>query len=365
MRIEDYALIGDCHSAALVGRDGSIDWLCWPRFDSAACFAALLGDERNGRWKISPCDEILSVKRSYRADTLVLETVFETAQGEVALVDFMPTRDRYCNLVRLVVGRRGRVAMDMQLVLRFDYGASVPWVTRLPDGKGMRAVAGPDMAVLRADVPMRGEGLTTVSHFEVGTGETVSFVLTHSPSHLEPSKPVDPQYALRDTEAFWKKWASQCTAKGEWAEAVRRSAITLKALTYEPTGGVLAAPTTSLPERLGGVRNWDYRFCWLRDASITLLAMIEADYNDEAQRWRDWFLRAIAGDAEDIQIMYAVAGERRLPEFELDHLPGYEGSRPVRIGNAASRQRQLDVYGELIDALFQARSHGLPASDEW
>jgi GH15 family glucan-1,4-alpha-glucosidase len=363
LKIEDYALIGDCHSAALVGRDGSIDWLCWPRFDSAACFAALLGDEKNGRWKISPARAIRSVRRAYRADTLVLETVFETADGEVALIDFMPMRDRYCNLVRIVKGLRGRVAMEMQMILRFDYGASVPWVTRLSDEKGMRAVAGPDMVVLRADVPMRGEALTTVSRFEVGAGETISFALTHSPSHLKPPAPIDPQRALSETEAFWKKWAGQCKAKGEWAEAVRRSAITLKALTYEPTGGVLAAPTTSLPEQLGGVRNWDYRFCWLRDATFMLLGAMGAGYYGEAEAWREWLLRAVAGAPDQMQIMYGIAGERRLTELEIPWLAGYEGSAPVRIGNAAAGQLQLDVYGEVMDVLYQACKGGLDSSD--
>jgi GH15 family glucan-1,4-alpha-glucosidase len=363
LRIEDYALIGDRHSAALVGRDGSIDWLCWPRFDSAACFAALLGDERNGRWKISPAKEAISTKRAYRRDTLVLETTFGTAEGEVALVDFMPVRDRHCSLIRLVVGKRGRVPMHMQMILRFDYGASVPWVTRLPDGTGMRAVAGPDMAVLRAGAPLKGEDLTTVSRFEVAAGETVAFVLTHSPSHLEPPAATDPRRALHDTEAFWKKWAGQCKAKGEWAEAVRRSTITLKALTYEPTGGVLAAPTTSLPEQLGGVRNWDYRFCWLRDATFMLLGAMSAGYYSEAESWREWLLRAVAGAPEQIQIMYGIAGERRLPELEIPWLCGYENSAPVRVGNAAAGQLQLDVYGEVMDVLYQACKGGFAGSD--
>jgi GH15 family glucan-1,4-alpha-glucosidase len=364
LRIEDYALIGDCHSAALVGRDGSIDWLCWPRFDSAACFAALLGEPKHGRWRISPAKEIVGVTRRYRDDSLVLETTFETAQGAVTLVDFMPVHDRQCDLVRLVIGRRGRVTMDMELILRFDYGASVPWVSRLADGKGLRAVAGPDMAVLRTEVPLEGKDLTTVAHFEVGESETVAFVLTHSSSHLEIPPAIDARAALRDTEAFWKKWSERCSVGGEWAEPVRRSLITLKALTYAPTGGIVAAPTTSLPEKLGGVRNWDYRFCWLRDATLTLLALMNGGYYDEAASWREWLVRAVAGSPEQIQIMYGIAGERRLPEWEIAWLPGYEGAAPVRVGNAASNQLQLDTYGEVMDVLYQGCKGGLAGSDE-
>ena len=367
MRIEDYALIGDCHSAALVGRDGSIDWLCWPRFDSPACFAALLGEERNGRWKIAPVGEIRSAKRAYREDTLVLETGFETAQGAVALIDFMPVRGQHCNLVRIVKGLRGRVPMEMQMILRFDYGASVPWVTRLQEGDeapyGVRAIAGPDMAVLRADVPVKGEDLTTVSRFEVGEGDSLAFVLSHGASHLPPPPAIDPQHALRATEEFWTHWSRRCKARGEWAGHVRRSAITLKALTYAPTGGVLAAPTTSLPERLGGVRNWDYRFCWLRDATFMLLGAMNAGYYGEAEAWREWLLRAVAGSPEQIQIMYGIAGERRLTELEIPWLAGYEGSAPVRTGNAAASQLQLDVYGEVMDVLYQACKGGLAGSE--
>ena len=367
MRIEDYALIGDCHSAALVGRDGSIDWLCWPRFDSPACFAALLGEERNGRWKIAPVGEIRSVKRAYREDTLVLETGFETAQGAVALIDFMPVRGQHCNLVRIVKGLRGRVPMEMQMILRFDYGASVPWVTRLQEGDeapyGVRAIAGPDMAVLRADVPVKGEDLTTVSRFEVGEGDSLAFVLSHGASHLPPPPAIDPQHALRATEEFWTHWSRRCKARGDWAGHVRRSAITLKALTYAPTGGVLAAPTTSLPERLGGVRNWDYRFCWLRDATFMLLGAMNAGYYGEAEAWREWLLRAVAGSPEQIQIMYGIAGERRLTELEIPWLAGYEGSAPVRTGNAAASQLQLDVYGEVMDVLYQACKGGLAGSE--
>jgi GH15 family glucan-1,4-alpha-glucosidase len=363
LKIEDYALIGDCHSAALVGRDGSIDWLCWPRFDSGACFAALLGDERNGRWQIAPADELRSVKRAYRADTLILETEFQTATCTVALIDFMPMRDQHCNLVRIVKGLRGSVSMQMQMILRFDYGATVPWVTRLEGGHGMRAVAGPDMTVLRADVPVKGEHLTTVSHFEVHEGMSVAFVLTHGASHLSLPPTPEPHKALLATEEFWKQWSARCKARGDWAGAVRRSAITLKALTYAPTGGVLAAPTTSLPEKPGGVRNWDYRFCWLRDATFMLLGAMSAGYYEEAEAWREWLLRAVAGSPEQMQIMYGIAGERRLTELEIPWLAGYERSTPVRIGNAAASQLQLDVYGEVMDVLYQACKGGLGGNE--
>ena len=358
MRIEDYALIGDCHSAALVGRDGSIDWLCWPAFDSDACFAALLGDRRNGRWQIAPASEHKSARR-YRGDSLVLETDFETAEGAVTLIDFMPTRSDTCQLVRIVVGRRGRVKMDMEFVLRFDYGASVPWVTRLEDGSGNRAIAGPDMAVLRSPVPLRGKDLTTVAQFEVGEGERLAFTLAHTASHLPVPAPIDAERALAATEEFWGRWCERCTIQGEWAGIARRSLVTLKALTYAPTGGLVAAPTTSLPEWIGGVRNWDYRYCWLRDATLTLLAMMNAGYEDEAVAWRDWLVRAIAGAPEQMQIMYGLGGERRMPEMTLDWLPGYENSAPVRVGNAAASQLQLDVYGEVMDALHQGRKQGL------
>jgi GH15 family glucan-1,4-alpha-glucosidase len=363
LKIEDYALIGDCHTAALVGRDGSIDWLCWPRFDSAACFAALLGGPEHGRWLICPSNKNAAVRRRYRENTLILETEFETADGAVTLIDFMPVRQQQLDLARLVVGRRGRVKMEMEFILRFDYGASVPWVTRLPDGKGIRAVAGPDQAVLCTDVELKGKGLSTVASFEVGAGDTVPFVLTHSPSHLAAPKSVDAKKALEETETLWKKWTRQCTVECEWGDAVRRSLITLKALTYAPTGGMVAAATTSLPERLGGVRNWDYRYCWLRDATLTLLALIGGGYVDEARAWRQWLLRAVAGSPQQIQIMYGIAGERRLDEWCVDWLPGYEGAAPVRIGNAAAAQLQLDVYGEVMDALYQARKAGLAADE--
>jgi GH15 family glucan-1,4-alpha-glucosidase len=363
LKIEDYALIGDCHSAALVGRDGSIDWLCWPRFDSAACFAALLGAAENGRWKIFPVAQDVSVRRRYREDSLILETELETADGAATLIDFMPARADHCHLVRIIAGTRGRVAMETEFILRFDYGASVPWVVRLTDGDGIRAVAGPDMAVLRTSVPLEGKDLTTVGRFEVREGERIAFVLSHGPSHLAPPKQIDPENALAETEKFWRAWCKRCNIKGEWSSAVRRSLMTLKALTYAPTGGVVAAPTTSLPEQLGGVRNWDYRFCWLRDATLTLLAMMGGGYYDEASAWRDWLVRAVAGSPSQMQIMYGIAGERRLPEWTVGWLAGYEGSAPVRIGNAAASQLQLDVYGEVMDALHQARKQGIARQD--
>jgi len=363
LKIEDYALIGDCHSAALVGLDGSIDWLCWPRFDSAACFAALLGKAEQGRWRIAPAGVARAVRRRYRGDSLILETEFETADGAVTLVDFMPTRAEHCHLVRMVLGRRGRVPMEMEFILRFDYGASVPWVTRLPGGNGICAIAGPDMAVLRAPLPLEGHDLTTVARFAVGAGERVSFVMTHGPSHLAVPAPLDAERAFRETEAYWHQWCMKCTVSGEYAPYVRRSLVTLKALTYAPTGGVVAAATTSLPEQIGSVRNWDYRYCWLRDATITLLALMNAGYSDEAIAWRDWLVRAVAGSPEQMQIMYGIAGERRLGEWTLDWLPGYEGSRPVRVGNAAASQLQLDVYGELMDAMHQARKHAMPTHE--
>ena len=363
MRIEDYALIGDCHTAALVGRNGSIDWLCWPRFDSPACFAALLGTGDNGFWRISPLAGQVSARRHYRPGTLVLETEFETAEGAVSLIDFMPARSGQADLVRIVVGRRGRVAMQSEGVLRFDYGASVPWVTLGADRFSARAVAGPDMTLLCSPVPLENRDRRTVARFEVAAGETLAFVLTHAPSHLEVPRRVDPQKALADTEAFWKQWSANCKVDGPWADAVCRSLITLKALTYAPTGGIVAAPTTSLPERIGGVRNWDYRHCWLRDATLSLLALMNAGYYDEASAWREWLLRAVAGSPAQIQIMYGLAGERRLTELEIPWLAGYEGSKPVRIGNAAAAQLQLDVYGELMDALYQACKGGLARHD--
>ena len=363
MNIEDYALIGDCHSAALVARDGSIDWLCWPRFDSPACFAALLGAPRNGRWKIAPAQSSAKVHRRYRESTLILETEFETADGAVTLLDFMPVRGENCQLVRIVIGRRGRVAMDLEFILRFDYGASVPWVKRLPEGDGIQAVAGPDLAALRSPVPLEGKRLTTVARFEVREGERIPFVLAHGASHLALPERIDAEAALADTEKFWQSWCSGCSVTGEWQGIVRRSLITLKALTYMPTGGVVAAPTTSLPEQPDGVRNWDYRFCWLRDATLTLQALMGGGYYDEAGAWRDWLVRAVAGSPSQMQIMYGIAGERRTPEWTIDWLPGYEGAAPVRVGNLAASQFQLDVYGEVMDALHQARKQMIAHKD--
>jgi GH15 family glucan-1,4-alpha-glucosidase len=359
--LEDYALIGDCETAALVSRQGSIDWLCWPRFDSGACFSALLGSEDHGRWLLSAADPDARITRRYRGDTLILETRIQTAGGAVTVIDFMPPRGRNSDVVRLVRGRSGRVAMRMHLVLRFDYGHAVPWVSRLADGT-WRAIAGPDMVLLHTPVPVRGQDLTTVAEFEVDAGQTVPFVLTHGPSHLPPPDAIEPEESLRHTEAFWTEWVdAKRLPDGESADAVIRSLITLKALTYAPTGGIVAAPTTSLPEQIGGERNWDYRFCWLRDATYTLLALMNAGFHDEARAWREWLLRAAAGAPAQLQIMYGLAGERRLTEYEIDWLPGYERSRPVRIGNAAHGQLQLDVYGEVMDALHQAREAGLTA----
>ena len=366
LRIEDYALIGDCETAALVGRDGSVDWLCWPRFDSDACFAALLGAPEHGRWLIAPTDGAASVTRRYRGDTLILETRFETSDGAVLVVDFMPPRSGHSNLVRLVLGERGQVAMRMELIVRFGYGALVPWVHRQEDGT-LRAIVGPDQAVLRTPVLLHGEGPSTVGTFTVAAGEMVPFTLTYAPSHLPPPDPVDPQAALAEAERFWREWSGRARVEeGERRGAVMRSLITLKALTYAPTGGIVAAPTTSLPETLGGIRNWDYRFCWLRDATLSLLALMNAGYYDEAGAWRDWLLRAVAGVPAQAQIMYSITGERRLTEWEVDWLPGYEGARPVRIGNGAHGQIQIDVYGEVMDALYQAQRGGLASSaDAW
>ena len=363
-RIEDYALIGDCQTAALVGRDGSIDWLCVPRFDSGACFAALVGGPEHGRWKIAPSGEVKAVRRQYRDDTLVLDTEFETADGVVGIIDFMPTRDQDPNLVRLVEGRRGRVRLHSELILRFDYGSVLPWVHRTDTG--ISATAGPDTVHVVSPVPMRGKGFTTVADFEVGAGDRVPFNLSYHPSHRQGTMIADSGFALQGTEAWWREWTKRCTYDGPYREAVIRSLITLKALAYEPTGGIVAAPTTSLPELVGGVRNWDYRFCWLRDATLSLLALINCGYTDEAGAWRTWLIRAVAGDPGMIQIMYGLAGERRLTEWEVSWLPGYEGSKPVRVGNAAHGQLQLDVYGEVFDVLFQARQAGLaPLEDGW
>jgi GH15 family glucan-1,4-alpha-glucosidase len=363
--LEDYALIGDCETAALVSRQGSIDWLCWPRFDSGACFAALLGNREHGRWLIEAADPDARVTRRYRENTLILETRIDTSDGAITVVDFMPPRGRNSDIVRLVRGERGRVRMRTELVLRFDYGRSIPWVDHLRDGT-FRAIAGPDMVLLHTPVPLRGHDLTTMGEFDVEAGTSTPFVLTHGPSHLSPPAAIDPESSLAGTEAFWMEWSGRNQGEVEWSEAVTRSLITLKALTYAPTGGIVAAPTTSLPEQLGGPRNWDYRFCWLRDATLTLLALMNAGYYDEARAWRDWLLRAAAGAPSQLQIMYGLAGERRLGEQEIPWLPGYERSRPVRIGNAAHAQLQLDVYGEVMDALHQARRGALrPREADW
>jgi GH15 family glucan-1,4-alpha-glucosidase len=361
-RIEDYGLIGDLQSAALVGRDGSIDWACFPRFDSGACFAALLGTAEHGRWIVAPRTDSWEVGRRYRSRTLVLETDWETEGGAVRLIDFMPPRGTAPDIVRIVEGLRGEVEMSSELVIRFDYGSTVPWVRRI---EGARiAVAGPDALCFRTPVGHRGENLRTIGEFTVREGDRVPFVLTWYPSNEQPPPAIDPEGALQETMDYWNEWTEQCDYDGKWCEEVHQSLIVLKALTYAPTGGIVAAPTTSLPEKIGGERNWDYRFCWMRDATLTLLAFLNAGYLEEARAWRVWLLRAAAGDPSALQIMYGVAGERRLWEFTLDWLPGYERSRPVRVGNAASEQFQLDVYGEVLDALHQGRIRDLEVSKE-
>jgi carbohydrate kinase (thermoresistant glucokinase family) len=364
--IEDYALIGDCTTAALVGRNGSIDWLCWPRFDSNALFAALLGTSEHGRWRISPADPTPRIRRAYHDDTLVLETVFDTADGRVALIDFMPIGGASSSVIRLVKGLRGKVAMQLHLALRFDYGTTVPWVTQLPDGSGLSAIAGPTQVVLRTPVPLQGKNVATVAEFDVAEGECVPFVLTHGPSHLPTRPAIDGSAVLQQTESFWRGWSGRCSHAGPWRDSVKRSLLTLKALTYAETGGIIAAPTTSLPEQLGGERNWDYRYCWLRDATFTLMALVSAGYRDEAQAWGQWLRRSVAGSPHQLQIMYGLSGERQLIEWEVPWLPGYRGAAPVRVGNAASAQLQLDVYGELIDAMYQGRTLGLaPVGSGW
>jgi GH15 family glucan-1,4-alpha-glucosidase len=358
MRIEDYAMIGDLGTAALVGKNGSIDWLCWPRFDSDACMAALLGTPENGRWRIAPKDQRARVTRRYRESTLILETRFETSEGAATVIDFMPPRRGNSHLVRVVRGDHGKVTFCSELIVRFGYGAIVPWVTRI-DLETMRFVAGPDMLVLRSPIKMRGENFKTVGEFTVGAGERVPMVLTYAASHRDLPEACDIAECYQATEEFWSDWSRRSRIECKWQEAVTRSLITLKALTFAPTGGMVAAPTTSLPENIGGERNWDYRFCWLRDATLTLLALMNAGYYEEAHMWRDWLLRAVAGSPDQLQIMYGVRGERRLTEWEVPWLDGYENSQPVRIGNAAHNQLQLDVYGEIMDALHQARQSGL------
>jgi GH15 family glucan-1,4-alpha-glucosidase len=360
-RIEDYALIGDLQTAALVSRAGSIDWCCFPRFDSGACFAALLGKPEHGRWLLSPAVPVRRSSRRYRHDTLILESIFETDEGTVRAIDFMPPRGEAPDIVRIVECLDGTVPMRSELVIRFDYGKIIPWVRRVDHARV--AIAGPDALCFRTPVEVRGEEMTTVSEFDLAEGERIPFVLTWFPSHRPLPDEIDPEEALRDTEDYWLDWAGGCNHHGDYHDEIHQSLLVLKALTYAPTGGIVAAPTTSLPEWIGGVRNWDYRYCWLRDATLTVVAMLNAGYADEALAWRQWLLRAVAGDPADVQIMYGLAGERRLEERELDWLPGHQDSRPVRIGNAASSQLQLDVYGEVLDALYQTRAHGGPADD--
>jgi GH15 family glucan-1,4-alpha-glucosidase len=351
-RIEDYCLIGDCETAALVSREGSIDWLCWPRFSSRACFAALLGTKEEGFWRIAPKAKVKDVRRRYEEHTLIVETVFETTQGEVKVTDFMPPRGLYSDVVRVVRGVRGKVAMRMELAIRFDYGRTIPWVTSR--GDEWHAVAGPDSVVLRTKAPLRGEGMTTVSEFTVGAREVMTFVMTYGSSLEKVPKRINAGKALADTRRFWRGWTRRNAYRGPYADAVERSLIMLKALTYRPSGGIVAAPTTSLPEKIGGARNWDYRFCWLRDTAFTLLVLMQAGYVDEAVAWRQWLLRAVAGTPDQIQMIYGLEGERRIPEWVADWLPGYEGSSPVRIGNGAAGQFQLDVFGEVAAALLRA-----------
>jgi GH15 family glucan-1,4-alpha-glucosidase len=352
-------LIGDLETAALVGRGGSIDWCCFPRFDSGACFSALLGTPEHGRWLVAPTASARATRR-YRSDTLILETVFETGEGSVRVIDFMPPRGRVPDIVRIVEGLDGEVAMLAELVIRFDFGRTVPWVRRVDHARV--AIAGPDALCLRTPAEVRGRDMKTISEFTVGAGERVPFVLTWFPSHEDLPPAVDAEQALNESEEYWLEWARGGERVGDYHDEVHQSLLVLKALTYDPTGGIVAAPTTSLPELVGGVRNWDYRFCWLRDTTLTLLAMLQTGHRDEADAWERWLLRAVAGDPAEVQIMYGIGGERRLEERELDWLPGYEDSRPVRVGNAASTQLQLDVYGEVIEAFYQSRVHGVPAN---
>ena len=364
LAVEDYALVGNCHTAALVGRDGSIDWLCLPRFDSGACFAALLGDAANGRWLIAPSARANSVRRRYRDGTLILETDFETDEGAVRVIDCLPMSTERLDIVRIVEGLRGRVAISMELVIRFDYGSIVPWVRR-PD-HALLATAGPDTLELYGDAECRGEDMKTVAEFHVSAGERKSFSLNYRASHEATQPAIDAVQAVDATEREWRRWSDRCTYQGPWRDEVVRSLVTLKALTYAPTGGIVAAATTSLPEQPGGVRNWDYRYCWLRDATFTLNALLLAGYREEAAAWRDWLLRAVAGSPDDLQVLYGVAGERRLEEYEVSWLPGYLGAAPVHVGNAASEQFQLDVYGEVMDTLHLARAAGLePEPHAW
>ncbi|HKD59452.1 MAG TPA: glycoside hydrolase family 15 protein [Terracidiphilus sp.] len=361
--IEDYGLIGDCESAALVARNGSIDWLCWPRFDSDACFAALLGTPENGRWLLAPASNVKNTSRKYRDHTLILETRFETVDGAVTVIDFMPPRTGHADLVRIVRGESGQVRMAMELTIRFDYGLSVPWISSIGNGL-LHAIVGPHLIVVNGGVALAHSEGTVRAEFTINRGETIPFVIMHSPSHESAPLPISAGAALAQTEGFWRDWIAQCTYQGPVLEAVERSLIVLKALTYAPTGGIVAAPTTSLPEEIGGERNWDYRYCWLRDATFTLLAFMNAGFQSEARAWRDWLLRSVAGEASQDQIMYGIAGERRLFEWEVPWLPGYENSKPVRVGNAAATQLQLDVYGEVADAMHQARKSERSVSEQ-
>lgn len=365
LSIEDYAIIGDCETAALVGRDGSIDWLCWPRFDSAACFAALLGTQENGRWLLAPTDPDAKTTRRYRGRTLILDTIIETAEGCAIVTDFMPAKIRQTHVVRLVRGIRGRVGFRTELVIRFDYGSVVPWVRRRKDGS-LRAIAGPDCLVLRTPVEVRPKGFTHAAEFTIAKGETIDFTLTYSNSYQEAPRPIDPFEALHHTERSWLAWSARFAGAGIWSEPVIRSLITLRALIYHRSGGIVAAPTTSLPEQLGGSRNWDYRFCWLRDATFTLLALMNAGYTKEAMKWRRWLINALGGEPAKVQILYGIDGERRVPEQVVPWLSGYGGARPVRIGNAAAGQLQLDIYGEVLDVLYHSRKRGaVDDDDDW
>ncbi len=362
--LEDYGFIGDLHTCALIGRNGSIDWLCVPRFDSGACVAALLGEEEHGRWQIAPCGEVTSSRQQYRDDTLILVTTFTTAEGEVDVIDFMPIGTGNCHVIRRVEGRRGRVKMRLQMALRFDYGRTRPWLHT--DRHEVVAYAGANVMVLRSSVPIANGGTTTNAEFTVSAGERKDFIITWHASHRAAPEPIDAGRALADTAAYWTDWVGRCSFEGEWRDAVIRSMLTLKGLTFDPTGAIIAAGTTSLPEEIGGVRNWDYRYCWLRDATFTLYALMDAGYRSEAEAWGGWLMRAVAGDPSQLQMIYDAAGERRLTEVELDFLPGYEKSRPVRIGNAAAEQFQLDVYGEVVGALHLARSLEIPLhEDAW
>jgi GH15 family glucan-1,4-alpha-glucosidase len=358
-RIDDYAMLGDLHTAALVSRSGAVDWMCVPRFDSHSVFAALLGDDEDGTWRVAPAGADECTRRRYREDSLILETEWETASGAVRVIDFMPPRGAAPDIVRIVEGLAGSVDMMSDLRIRFDYGRTVPWVRRIDDA--LYAVAGPDSLTLRSPLRHHGRGFASVAEFRVAAGDRVPFVLTWHPSYEPRPEPVDAEQALDDTVQMWAEWISHCTYKGEWHEAVHGSLVVLKALTYAPTGGMVAAPTTSLPEMPGGVRNWDYRYCWLRDTTFTLQTLLINGYRDEAAAFRDWLLRAVAGDPKEMQIMYGLAGERRVPEYEADWLEGFGGAKPVRIGNAAVDQFQLDVYGEVTDALYLARRAGIPA----